>query len=302
MTSPAPAVTACARMLLLSAGLALGTGMAAQASTLSWKFEGTIAEPTDDTNGVFSGGGTDTLYWGDPDDPATGTPIDSLSISNEGVKTENFNDAEEKEILLGWLDYENRSVFGAGGTWTTTLALSIELNSEIFNPNLLIEVENTPDPTELNNVANNLARNNTTGLNPDHITFLNNSLSGLFGGAGSFELGTGSGFWVEGYDVRLDIAGAAGDGSPRQAIINGQTVTLSTFCGFGDEEDKGSLFNEGTAKWSNCEGNDSRLGLYLTVSYKAPPPSVIPLPAAGWLLLGGLGALGAAAARRRRAA
>ena len=52
-----------------------------------------------------------------------------------------------------------------------------------------------------------------------------------------------------------------------------------------------------TSVFFNKEGNDPGLSNYGTIS----TPNVIPLPAAGWLLIAGLGGL-AAVKRRKRAA
>lgn len=303
MTSTVLSVTACARIALLSAGLALGAAAAAQASTFTWDFSGTIGTPQNaggndlvsnapgsvpatQTGFVFDRAADgSSMTWGDPNTPAAGVPINYLGISSGG-DSRDFAAGESADILIGWLDYTNKSVFHAGGIWYSTLSLAIELNSQMFNPDLRIQVDNTGDRTDGTNSASDLAINNLTGLNPDHITFL--SLADL-GIVSSISLGDG--FWLDGFSLELLIAG---DEGTREGT--GTTGGVCSFAGAG------SKFDTGSAKWSNCEGNESRLGLYLTIRYDGPPPPPpIPLPAAGWLLLGGLGAL-AAVRRRKRAA
>jgi hypothetical protein len=276
------------RTLLLSAGLALGTA-AAQASTFTWDFDGKIGAPTGATSPSFvnSGADTSTLTWGDPNDPVPNLPVNALTIGASGG-TESFTDGQSKEIRIGSLSYTNMSVFSAGGVWNAALSFNLLVNSVAFSPILNIEVDNTPDLTPFTSDEANLQWNNTTGLNADVITFLD---------LPSLDFGTpinlGSGLWLDGYTVKLADAGAEG------TRPDGYTGPVCSFGGFGSQING--------ASWSNCEGNTSVLGLYATIRYDAPdeppaPVAPIPLPAAGWLLLGGLAGLGALRARRKTAA
>jgi hypothetical protein len=295
MTGFATDKTVCARTLLLSAGLALGMATTAQASTVTLEtgFSGTIgalggADPNISANVAdfdSDANGYTKVLWGSGNGTTFPVPRNSLKILG-GTNSVDFG-VGGGNIFLGALDYTNTSVTRSGGIWTLGLNFTVNLDSGgesvTRNQSITVEVENTTDPIEavdndpasIQSAAN---ANNAAGTAPDFITDL------LFG-ANAFgaPIEFANGLKVTGF-----YFGLLDDGQCGTAAANANTI--------------GSTFDDVTGTWENCEGNTSRLGIYASVSYdKTPPPSVIPLPAAGWLLLGGLAALGAAARRRRAA-
>ncbi len=275
MTSPA----CYTRTLLLSTALALGTAAMSQASTFAWDFSGTIAQPTNANpvgdnafaSGVFSGQGTSALTWGNATATGSGNPLNVLSV---GASSGNvgLTAGVPTQVQFGSFSWLNTSVFGSGGVWDTVLALDLTFGSVTGSADLAVRVDNTFDDTDFP------SENNASGLTPDTLAFL-----GLTGFDFSQPLDLGNGVTMTGFSAQIVSAGQCGTANPG--------TTGSTL--FGDV-------------WTNCEGNTSVLGLYATVRYDAPdvppaPVAPIPLPAAGWLLLGGLAGLGALRARRRAA-
>ena len=269
-----------ARTLLLSTGLALCTAMAAQASTFSWEFSGTIAQPTDANpvgdnafaSGVFSGQGTSALTWGNAATTGAGNPLNVLSI---GASAGNIGltSGATTQVQFGSFSWLNTSVFGSGGIWDTVLALDLSFGSVTGSADVTVRVDNTFDPD------NSPAANNASGLAPDTLSIL-----GLTGFDFSQPLDLGDGVILTGFSAQI--------------VSDGQ-------CGTANPGTTGSWLVGNV--WTNCEGNTSVIGLFANVRYDAPdepeePVAPIPLPAAGWLLLGGLAGLGALRARRRTAA
>lgn len=288
MTSSALTVTTCTRTLLLAGALALGTAAAAQASTFTWEFSGMIEQPTGANpvgDNIFdsivkSGGGDDPLLWGTLTEAGTSTGAafsSSLSIIG-GTGSEVLASGVETEVKFGEISWTNKSTFNSGGIWDVVLSLSGTFGHQGFGSvtdtaSLLINMDNTEDGDF------DPAKNNASGKEADLITFLSLSDLGF-----EFSSDLGGGMTLLGFSAQLLRPGQCGDDNPDEI---GSTL-------FGNV-------------WSNCEGNTSVLGLYASVRYDPllpPPPTptaAIPLPAAGWLLLGGLAALGAAARRRRAA-
>ena len=192
-------------------------------------------------------------------------PESSLTIdSSAGSTSVAFGTTEE--VLIGSLSWTNMSVFDGGGVWTTVLSLNGIFEHDGFGPVsdtafATIEMDNTTD------VNTNPDTNNQTGQNPDFISLLTLNLAGL-----TTPLDLGGGMTLLGFSARITDAGQ---------------------CGTANSSSIGSFITD-DGRWSNCEGNTSVLGIYADVN-------VIPLPAAGWLLLSGLGAL-AVMRRRRKAA
>ncbi len=293
MTGFVTDATACARTLLLSAGLALGMATAAQASTVTLEtdFSGSIgatgipSETGRQTTVSATGGVFTKIEWGSGNGTAFTVPRSSLTILG-GTNSDDFG-VGGGNIFLGALDYTNTSVTRSGGIWTLGLNFTVNLDSGgesvTRNQSITVEIENTTDPVSAADddpasIQSAADANNAAGTNPDFITNL------LFG-ANAFgaPIEFANGLKVTGF-----YFGLLDDGQCGTAAANANTI--------------GSTFDDVTGTWANCEGNTSRLGIYASVSYdKTPPPSVIPLPAAGWLLLGGLGVLGAAARRKRAA-
>lgn len=274
MTSTLVTATTAARTALLSAAIALGTAAAAQASTFTWDFSGTVGNPTGMTDPIVrSGQGTSTLAWGTSTTGGTSTGAASSSLSIIASSGDVVVASGTQEyVQFGSISWTNMSVFNAGGVWDTLLSFSGSFGHQGFGSvpglaSLSINVDNTEDP------STTPGNNNQTGDDPDIITFLTLDLGGLSG----TPIDLGGGMSLLGFSVQLLNAGQCGTAN---AGTTGSTLV-------GDV-------------WENCEGNTSVIGLFAKVGYDAPP-APIPLPAAGFLLLGGLGAL-AAVRRRRKAA
>lgn len=111
----------------------------------------------------------------------------------------------------------------------------------------------------------------------------------------------GMGYLTNNVDTYYQIMG-----QPKQG---GQQETFQ----FGPTDPKGKLSGDlygfGWFKWAECEYLNGKLGAceddYTYVSSQdalfVATPAPIPLPAAGWLILGGMGALGALKTRKKKA-
>lgn len=254
------------RRILLAATLALGPAAAAQSSTFTWEFSGTIGQPTNATApATFSGAGTDTLLWGAPE---SGNFLNALSIVPSAGSVA-LAKGENTSVQVGAIQWTNASVFDGGGIWNTVLSLIASFgNLGVTNVSdtvtAAINVNNTPDGAGVP-----LSTTYATGLNPDIITGLSLDL-GVFG---ALPTDLGGGMSLLGFSADIVTVGQCG--------TSGLTPG-SSLSGF---------------EWDNCEGNTSVIGLSANVRYDEPVAPV-PLPAAGWLLLGSLAGLGALRARR----
>ncbi len=109
-----------------------------------------------------------------------------------------------------------------------------------------------------------------------------------------------AGFQVSAWEILYETGPYdAGSGAFRISTA-GVITAANTFLG--------NLGGTATGDWdltflqkSDAQGNPTSAGQNLVTANPAPPVAPIPLPAAGWLLLGGLAAHGAAARRRRSA-
>ncbi len=88
-----------------------------------------------------------------------------------------------------------------------------------------------------------------------------------------------------------DLVTVSAVGGASESVRVGQEVYTFTLLGFSPTGVEGSFSNQ----FSTVEGLNNSSSLWAV--YTVAP---IPLPAAGWLLVGGLGALGVAARRRRK--
>ena len=273
MSSSIPIARTHGRTLVLAALLGLGTAAGAQATTFTWFFAGTIAAPTGaDASGVFSGQGTSTLIWGNQAETGAGNPLSSLSILGTGGGT-TLTSGVETAVQIGSVSWTNTSVFGGGGVWDTILSfaasfdhLGFGLVSDMITA--AINVDNTEDEDV------NPAINNASGDNPDIITLTSLDLNSL----GSTPIDLGGGLTFLGLSAGISQIGQCGTSGVNTA--------------------PGSTLVGGVDVWGNCEGNTSVIGISANLRYDEPL-APIPLPAAGWLLLGGVAGLGALRARRR---
>ncbi len=248
--------------------LALGLVTTAEAVPFGGNFSGTISNPTGATTSPFvrsRHSSNSVLRWGTVtnnswDNSTNATQSSSLSINSNSFAGEFPVPTASGAILLGTISWLNRSNFKTGGSWNTNLSLAVSYNAPSASGPHSSVVGIRVNNTE--DPDTNPGGNHGTGNVPDTISGL--LISGAsFGGT---PLDLGSGLSVIGYLVKLESAGTAGTSGFSSSYTGGL--------------------------WTNREGNTSVLGIYAQVQ-------VIPLPAAVWLMIAGIGGLGLATRRRR---
>lgn len=262
---------------VLASAVALISTTAAQASTVSGQFSGTIAAPTTTTSPgmVHSGDGQSVFRWGTPSGPATEVEVgNSASLA---VSTTSFSHdvLRNGDFQLGTITWDNQSNWYPGGTWSSVMTLNLDFDT----PNDLAPISHDLKFSSVNTTDSyaNTDRNEQTGNNPD-------DLGGIVLSSSAFNvpLDLGEGLTLESVFFQLDDAGTPG------TPWNGTGPFLS-FNGAA------SQYDPATGLWRMREGGTAVIGVYGTIS-------TVPLPAGMWLLLAGLGGIATFGRRARNQA
>lgn len=250
-----------------SVALLLATG--AHAATFSGQFSGTWASAggplppaTGGTNSCLSGTER-TLYWGDEDDcPDNSGNSQDSSLSTAGSDKEGFRNSDGfSEEITG---HETVKV----GTirWENRPNPASTTVNIFANLNMVLDIDGFGQVTELLQFQ----IDNTANPEGDDILAL------WFDDFGGVPIDLGNGLTLDGFSFEL------------QDPVDGETLT--TGVGTGANEGR-TLLN-----WDNPEGHPVNFS-WLTINAEISPAAV-PLPAAGWMLIAGVGGL--VAMRRRR--
>ncbi|WP_298973278.1 choice-of-anchor K domain-containing protein [uncultured Roseobacter sp.] len=241
------------KKIAIAGALSLGVVGAAQASTISGSFSGTVDAPSGATDPSiqYIGAGTSKLEWGTPNHKDY--TVESGNSSSLEINTTNFSfeksDVKSGSVLLGTITWNNQSNFHTGSEWTSNVNLGLNFFAPLalaLSESIAFEITNTPD------VSFNTDTNEATGNNADEI-------SGMQLAVGAF-------------GVPLDLGG-------------GHTLDAVFFDLF--DAGKRSAYNSGNGFWTNVEGGTSTIGIYADIS-TVPLPAGMWLLLGG---LGGLAAM-----------
>jgi hypothetical protein len=249
----------------VAAGLALASG--ASAATVQGTFDGSFDNLTGADPGiVINGLGSNEIEWGTDTTSPTSPVSNSLSISPGGFSGSFPPDGE---LLVGSWNWINQSTFNAGGTWNVDMTLNVSFTSPSaigpLTEVINIEVANTSDQ------STDPDDNEQSGQFPDVVSNLTLAV-GAFGAP----INLGGGLVITDFFLRMTAC------TPNP----------------GTEVDPSCTFDAATGVWTLREGGESTIALVANVANVAP----VPLPAAAWMLLAGLGGLGLIRSRRKAAA
>ncbi|MEP2471959.1 choice-of-anchor K domain-containing protein [Roseobacter sp.] len=218
------------KQITLATVVTLSAVGAAQASTVSGNFSGTIDAPSDASGSsiAYIGAGTSTLAWGTQSDgsstvqtgDASSLTINSTSFDFDAVALSTGS------ILLGTITWDNQSNFSAGGDWTSAINLDINISapsSVSLSETVAFGISNTTD------TYRDTDENERLGTVPDLIT-------GLILDADAFS-------------APIDLG-------------NGYLINSLFFAEIGT----GNTFNDLTGLWTNVEGGVSTIGIYAEVA------------------------------------
>ena len=272
------------KTFLGATAIAMSIGPAAMAATVSIDQIGAVWQnPVFDNpstaniidngnNDPTDGGETVTIFWGDPagdGDQASPTGQSGYAFNPEDVS---FNAPANVPQRLGTFTHFNRPIFAAN--------INRPDAGSLETVDLLFHFAGTPVSPELGSQTSfgavfNFSHNETT-----------NTLNGLP------NIGVCDDDLQETGTPCDDVVTVSAVGGASETVTVGDTNYIFTLLGFSEDGSDGSFSNIFTTE----EGLDSSRDLWF--EYEV---NVIPLPAAGWLLLAGIGGLAAVGRRRKKA-
>lgn len=253
--------------LCAASALALTVGAADAATVTITGITGTWVDtdPNQTWQNSISGTGTSQIRWGTP---SSGSDKSGYNFNKAATS---FTAAQDDEFKLGQFEHLNYPITGTSITAATLqVVFSFMLEGEttarqLTSKFLFAHNETTNNENPCANGASNYSDVNANGC-ADQVT-----VSTLVDGSETIELVDEDGSTRE---YAFDILGFKQGG-----------MTINEFWTVEKQKNSADLY----ARFTYAE------------NINVPPVAPVPLPAAGFLLLGGLGAMGAVARRRKSA-